>query len=348
MKRFISIFLTLVLTFLACPAFAADALLINGAGATFPYPLYSKWFSEYRKKDPSVQINYQSIGSGGGIRQFREKTVDFGATDVPMNAEQMRQAGTPVVHVPTTLGAAVLTYHLPGVTKELRFTGELVADLFLGKIENWNDPRIAALNPGVKLPEDSVIIIHRSDGSGTTAVFTDYLSKVSPEWKDKVGAGTAVSWPAGLGGKGNEGVAGLIKQTPGALGYVELLFAKSNQLPYAALQNAAGVFVLPDLQSVTAAADEAVKTMPEDFRTSITQMPGKKSYPISAMTYLLIYQNLAAEKGNQKSKKILEFLNWAITDGQKYAETLFYSPLPEKLVKKIQTRLKAVQVSTPQ
>jgi len=314
--------------------------LVNGAGATFPYPLYSKWFSEYQKVDTDAQFNYQSIGSGGGIRQFSEKTVDFGASDAPMTDEQLKKAGAAVVHIPTVLGAVVVTYNLPEVGAGLKLTGDIVADMYLGKITKWDDARIKKLNPEKKLSGD-VMVVRRSDGSGTTYVFTDYLAKVSPEWKAKVGNGTAVNWPVGLGGKGNEGVAGSVKQTPGTVGYVELIYAKSNNLQYATLQNKAGQFVEPTLENVTSAADAALKTMPADYRVSITDAPGKTAYPISAFTYLLVWKTMAdANKG----AKIVKFLKWATKEGQGLAAGLHYAPLPKSLVKKIEATVGQIEV----
>lgn len=314
-------------------------LLINGAGATFPYPLYSKWFSEYSKADTSVQFNYQSIGSGGGIRQFLEKTVDFGASDAPMTDEQLAKSSVPVLHIPTVLGAVVLTYHLPGIQKPLNFDGTTVAEIFLGKITAWNDAKIAALNPGVALPGDAIMVVHRSDGSGTTAIFTDYLANVSSEWKSKVGQGTAVSWPVGLGGKGNEGVTGLVKQAPGTIGYVELIYAANNQLPYANIKNKAGKIVEPKLESVSAAAAGAMKNMPADFRVSIVNAEGALSYPISGFTYLLVYQKMPDA---QKAQKITSFLRWALKDGQALASKLHYAPLPKQLLTKVETKIKSI------
>lgn len=338
MKKLKVLFLATVTAALLPQAFAAT--LINGAGATFPYPLYSKWFSEYQKLHPEVQINYQSIGSGGGIRQLIDKTVDFGASDAPMTDEQLAKATIPIVHVPTVLGAVAVTYNLPGIEKGLKLTPELLADIFLGKVAKWNDSKIVALNAGVKLPETAIMVAHRSDGSGTTAIFTDYLSKVSPEWKSKAGTGTAVNWPAGLGGKGNEGVAGLIKQSPGAIGYVELIYALNNNLSYAAMKNKAGKFVLPEIKSVTAAAAGAVKDMPADFRVSIANADGKEAYPISGFTYLLVYKNMPdAAKG----KQIVDFLKWAMKDGQKFAEPLHYAPLPKPVVVKIEKVISGVK-----
>jgi phosphate transport system substrate-binding protein len=334
--------LAAVLLFLSTvlSAQAAKVVSINGAGATFPYPLYSKWFSEYRKVDPSVEINYQSIGSGGGVRQLLEDTIDFGASDSPMKDEQLAKAKRPIFHFPTVMGAVVLTYNLPGITNEVRLTSELVADLFLGKIYYWNDPKIQAVNPGVKLPDVPVMIVHRSDGSGTTAVFTDYLSKVSPEWKSRVGAGTAVKWPIGLGGKGNEGVTGFVKNSPGALGYVELLYAEKNHLQVALLQNLEGIYVKPEARTISAAAAGSLKDMPKDFRISITNQKGKDSYPIASFTYLLVYSRMSPEKGN----KIRDFLTWAVRDGQKMASSLFYAPLPDSLVTKVEARIRELEI----
>jgi phosphate transport system substrate-binding protein len=317
----------------------AAPALINGAGATFPFPLYSKWFTEYQKVDPEVQINYQSIGSGGGIRQFTEKTVDFGASDAPMTDEQIAKVQD-VLHIPTVLGAVVLTYNLPGLTKPLVLSGDVVADIFLGTITKWDDARIAKLNPGVKLPGDAILVAHRSDGSGTSAIFTDYLSKVSADWKSKVGAGPAVNWPTGLGGKGNEGVTGLVKQTPGALGYVELIYAKNNNLAYASLKNHAGKVVEPSTASVTAAAAGSLKTIPADFRVSITDATGAGAYPISGFTYLLVSKNMGKDKGT----KIVKFLKWAVADGQKFAEPMYYAPLPKALVTKVKARIAEISV----
>jgi phosphate transport system substrate-binding protein len=322
------------------PAAGHAVELINGAGATFPYPLYSKWFSDYQKVDPDAQINYQSIGSGGGIRQFLERTVDFGASDAPMNEEQLGKADTPVVHIPTVLGAVVITYNLPGLQAALKLSPEIVAGLFLGKIKKWNDPRLAKLNPGQSLPDTDVMVAYRSDGSGTTGIFTDYLSKVSAEWKEKVGSGTAVKWPVGLGGKGNEGVSGIVKQTPGSVGYVELIYAKNNQLAFASIKNKSGAFVEPSPKSVSAAAAGAMKTIPADFRVSITNAAGKSAYPISGFTYLLVYKSMPKAKGEH----IVKFLRWAIADGQKSAEPLHYAPLPKALVRKVQAQLGEIQL----
>jgi phosphate transport system substrate-binding protein len=313
--------------------------LINGAGATFPYPLYSKWFSEYQKVAKDVSINYQSIGSGGGVRLFQERTVDFGASDSPMNAEQMAKNPEPALHIPTALGAVVATYNLPGVEGNLQLTPDVLADIFLGKLTSWDDARIQKDNPKAKLPKTPIMVVHRADGSGTTGIFTDYLSKVSPEWQKKVGAGSAVKWPVGLGGKGNEGVTALVKQTPGTIGYVELIYAKSNKLAYAAIQNSAKEFVLPSVESVTAAAGESLASIPEDFRVSITNPAGKGAYPISSFTYILVYQNQPTGKG----EKLVAFLRWAIKDGQTLAGALHYAQLPSKLVPKIAAKLDTIK-----
>ena len=322
---------------LTLPVFAASTL-INGAGATFPSPLYAKWFSDYQKEHPDTQINYQPIGSGGGIKQLLDHTVDFGASDAPMTDEQLAKSQVLVLHIPTVLGAVAVTYNVPGIPKGLKLTPEVLADLFLGKITKWNDPKLFALNPQTKFPDTAVLIAHRSDGSGTSAIFTDYLSKVSPEWKQKVGTGTAVNWPSGLGGKGNEGVAGLLKQTPGALGYVELIYAEKNSLAYASIKNSAGSFVEPSLKAVTEAAAGSLKNMPADFRISITNSAGKTAYPISGFTYLLIYQSMPADKGS----KLVSFLNWAETEGQKSAAPLLFAPLPEELIQKVKAKIKLI------
>ena len=318
----------------------AQTLTINGAGATFPYPIYSKWFDEYHKAHPNVQINYQSIGSGGGIRQLSAGTVFFGASDGPMTNEQILAAGFPILHLPTVLGGVVPVYNVPGVSGELRFTGPLLADIFLGKIVRWNDPAIARVNPGVNLPAADVTVAHRSDGSGTNYIFCDYLSKVSPEFKRTVGVGTSVKWPAGVGGKGNEGVSALVKQTPGAIGYVELIYALQNSIPYGSVQNAAGEYVRPTLETVTAAAAEAVKAMPKDFRVSITNAPGRNAYPISSFTWLLLRER----SGDAQRARILnDFVHWALTDGQRYCSELGYAPLPSEVVPLELAALKGVR-----
>ena len=322
---------------LALPALAQTTL--NGAGATFPYPMYSKWFSEYHKLHPDIEINYQSIGSGGGIRQVLAGTVDFGASDGPMNDEQLSQAKTKILHVPTVLGADVPAYNVPGVATDLRFSPEALAGIFLGKITSWNDPAIAKENPGVKLPGDQIVVIHRSDGSGTTYIFTDYLSKVSPDWQSQVGKGTSVKWPVGLGGKGNEGVAGMIRQMQGSIGYIELIYAVQNKIPYGIVRNAAGSYVKANLESVTAAAG-SVKSMPVDFRVSITNAPGKDAYPISSFTWLLIP---AQSKDAAKGKILADFLSWMVDDGQKMTADLTYAPLPEGVAAKVRAEIKQVR-----
>jgi phosphate transport system substrate-binding protein len=322
---------------LSVPAFAQTTL--NGAGATFPYPMYSKWFSKYHDAHPDIQFNYQSIGSGGGIRQVLAGTVDFGASDGPMSDEQLAQAKTKILHVPTVLGADVPAYNIPGITSDLKFTPEALAGIFLGKITSWNDPAIAKENPGVKLPGDQIIVIHRSDGSGTTYIWTDYLSKISSEWQSQAGKGTSVKWPVGLGGKGNEGVAGMIRQMQGAIGYVELVYAVQNKITYGSVRNAAGEFVKANLDSVTAAA-ASVKSMPADFRVSITNAPGKDAYPISSFTWLLIP---AQSKDAAKGKIIADFLNWMVDDGQKMTADLTYAPLPESVVTKVKAEIKQVR-----
>jgi phosphate transport system substrate-binding protein len=321
----------------AAPAWAQN---INAAGATFPYPIYSKWFDEYHKLHPNVQINYQSIGSGGGIRQLLDKTVDFGASDGPMTDEQLQQAGFKVLHFPTVLGAAVPSYNIPGVTGELKFTPEAIAGIFLGKVTKWNDPAIAGANPGVKLPADDIVVIHRSDGSGTTYIWTDYLSKVSSEWQSKVGKNTSVNWPVGLGGKGNEGVAGLLKQTPDSIGYVELIYAIQNSLPYGTVKNSSGEFIKASLAGVSAAAAGAAKSMPEDFRVSITNPPGKEAYPISSFTWLLIPAQI---QDPAKKTAIKDFLTWMLTSGQQFCEPLAYAKLPKEVVAKEQKAIALIQ-----
>jgi phosphate transport system substrate-binding protein len=326
MKRLILAGTLLPLLF-AGAASAADT--INAAGATFPAPIYQKWAEEFKAKS-GVAINYQSVGSGAGIKQYTDGTVDFGASDMPMTDDQLKaKAGT--LHFPTVLGADVVTYNIPGITADLNFSGPTVAGIFMGGITKWNDPKIAADNPGVKLPATDIVVIHRSDGSGTSFIFTDYLSKVSPEWKSKVGASTSVAWPVGLGGKGNEGVTGLVKQTPGAVGYVELVYAVSQKLGYADIKNASGKFIKANFDSVTAAAAGAAKDMPADFRVSITNAPGATAYPISSFTWLLIPNQI---KDPAKKKSITDFLNWILTDGQKDAQGLSYAPLPAAVVEK--------------
>jgi phosphate transport system substrate-binding protein len=331
----------LVCFLLALPAVGQTTL--NGAGATFPYPMYSKWFSEYNKIHPDVRINYQSIGSGGGIRQVTEGTVEFGASDMPMTDDQLKESQAKlkakVLNIPTVLGAVVPAYNIPGVSGELKFTPEILAAIFLGKISNWNDAAIAAANPGVKFPNQEIIVVHRSDGSGTTFVWTDYLSKISNEWKTQVGASTSVKWPKGMGGKGNENVAGLIRQLPGSIGYVELIYAVQNKILYGSVRNSSGAFLKGSLEGVTAAAASVAK-MPPDFRVSITNAPGKDAYPISSFTYLLIPQQ---SKDQAKGKILADFLNWMVNDGQKMTTALAYAPLPDSVAAKVKDAIKQVK-----
>jgi len=310
---------------------ARSQMLINGAGSTFGYPIYSKWFDQYTKVDSGVRFNYQSIGSGGGIMMLKNKTVDIGASDAPLNDTQQTQMPGPVLHFPSVMGADVIAYNLPEIKQKLRLTGPVVADIFLGNIVKWNDPAITKLNPGVALPDQSIVTVHRSDGSGTTYIFADYLSKVSPEWQQKVGKGTSLKWPVGLGGKGNEGVTGIIQQTPGSIGYNELTYSLANKIPFAEIQNSAGNFVNATLAGVTAAAAGASGNMPADFRVSITDAPGADSYPISSFTWLLVYKN---QSDKQTGSAIVKFLKWGLTDGQKYAPALYYAPLPQAVVEK--------------
>jgi phosphate transport system substrate-binding protein len=331
--RRIALFLCLAL---ALPAFAQTTL--NGAGATFPYPIYSKWFSEYHKAHSDVQVNYQSIGSGGGIRQVLAGTVDFGASDSPMTDEQLGQAKVKILHTPTVLGAVVPAYNIPGVTGEVKFTPEALAGIFLGKITSWNDKALTAANPGVNFPNQPIVVIHRSDGSGTSYIFTDYLSKVTADWKNGPGKGTSVKWPVGLGGKGNEGVAGMIRQMEGSVGYVELIYALQNKITYGSMKNPAGDFVKASLESVTTAA-ASVKNMPADFRVSITNAPGKGAYPISSFTWLLIPTK---SQDPNKGKILTDLLNWCETDGQKLTADLSYAPLPDTVVAKVKEAIKQV------
>jgi phosphate transport system substrate-binding protein len=323
---------------------ADNALLINGAGATFPYPIYSKWFDVYHTKNPNFQFNYQSVGSGAGIKQVTEGTVDFGATDGPMNDDQLKafqdKHGFGILHFPTVLGAAVPTYNVPGVSAPLNFTPDALAGIFLGKITKWNDPTIAGANKGATLPAADIIVVHRSDGSGTTFIWTDYLSKVSEEWKSKVSKGTSVNWPVGLGGKGNEGVTGLIKQTPNSIGYVELIYAVQNNIPYGMVKNSSGNLVKADLASVSAAAAGAAKSMPDDFRVSITDAPGKNAYPISSFTWLLIPQKF---QDGGKRDAVKGFLSWMLSEGQDSVESLSYAKLPKEVVEKEKKAINNIQ-----
>ena len=333
-------------------AFSAAALLsgvapaqsvdLTGAGATFPYPIYSKWFADYAKST-GVKINYQSIGSGGGIRQLSEQTVDFGASDGPMSDQELASAkGGPVLHFPTVMGAVVITYNVPGITRPLNLTGDAIADIFAGKITKWNDAQIVAQNRGVPLPNSDILVVHRSDGSGTTYIFSDYLNTVSPSWSSSLGKGKEIKWPVGLGGKGNEGVAGQVKQTPGSIGYVELAYAKQNGLPFANVKNAAGRYVTPSIASVTAAAASMKLPKNTDYRVSIANAPGKDSYPISSMTWILVYQN---QPDRVKGTKLVNFLKWAYKDGERTAASLDYAPLPSSMVSQLQNRLKTIRIA---
>ncbi len=336
----------LVLLSALLPSLAhSQSVDLNGAGATFPNPIYSKWFSDYAAKT-GVKINYQSIGSGGGIRQLSEQTVDFGASDAPMSDAELANAkGGPVLHFPTVLGAVVVTYNIPGTRRALNLSGDVVADIFLGRITRWNDARIASQNRGVALPASDILVVHRSDGSGTSYIFTDYLSAVSPSWAAGPGKGKEVKWPVGLGGKGNEGVAGQVKQTPGSIGYVELAYARQNKLSYAAIRNADGHYVAPTIESVTAAASGALQRLGKktDYRISIVNATGKNSYPISSFTWILAYQNQADPV---KGKKLLNFLRWAYSDGEKTASSLDYAPLPSSLISTLEARLNTIKVGS--
>lgn len=325
MKRLITTLFALLVATVA----AAQTVQINGAGATFPYPIYSKWFSEYNKLHPNAEINYQSIGSGGGIRQLTNQTVFFGASDGPMTNDQIYAAGFPIVHLPTVLGGVVPVYNVPGVSVELRFPGRVLAEIFMGKITKWNDPAIRNVNPSINLPSDDITVVHRSDGSGTNYIFCDFLSKISPEFKQTVGVSTSVKWPTGVGGKGNEGVAALVKQTPGSIGYVELIYALQNKISYGSVLNVAGEYVRASVETVTNAAAGAARAMPRDFRVSITNAPGKNSYPISSFTWLLVQQS---PKDRVRARIMNEFIAWALTDGQRYCAELGYAPLPNEVV----------------
>jgi phosphate transport system substrate-binding protein len=337
--KFTTLILSLGALIISGAGNSADAqMTMNGAGATFPYPIYSKWFDEYAKVDPSVRFNYQSIGSGGGQKQIIAQTVDFGASDGPMSDQNLKSAPGKLLHIPTVAGAVVLSYNLPG-NPAVKLDGETTAGIYLGTIKTWKDPKLAALNPGVALPDEEIIVVHRSDGSGTTYIFTDYLSKVSADWKAKVGNNTSVNWPAGLGGKGNEGVSGQVKQTPGAIGYVELIYATQNKMPYADVKNAEGAFVRPSLDSVTAAI--ATAQIPDDFRFSITNAPGMDSYPIAGVTWLLVYEQ---QKDAAKGKKLVEFLKWAGTKGEEMAKQLDYAPLPDNLRDRVLKRIDEIKM----
>ena len=334
MRKIVPLF---VCVLLAMPVVGQTTL--NGAGATFPYPIYSKWFSEYHKLHPDVQINYQPIGSGGGIRQVTAGTVDFGASDMPMTDKQLQDAKTKILNLPTVLGAVVPAYNIPGVTGEVKFTPDILAGIFLGRIGKWNDQAITAANPGVNLPDKEIIVVHRSDGSGTSFIWTDYLSKVSPDWKSQVGSDTSVKWPIGMGGKGNEGVSGMIRQLPGSIGYIELIYALQNNIPFGSVRNSSGAFVKASLASVTAAAASSPK-MPADFRVSITNSPGKDAYPISSFTWLLIPEQ---SKNPANGKILADFLSWMLTEGQTMTSALSYAPLPENVVAKVKETIKQVR-----
>lgn len=339
MKRSLGLALLLALVGSVCLA----ETKLTGAGATFPYPIYSKWFDEYHKQHSDIEFNYQSKGSGAGIRQLTEGTVDFGASDGPMTDQQLKDAkdkrGTDIIHIPTVLGAVVPAYNLPDVNKELRFSGDSLAGIFLGKITKWNDPAIAKDNPGVNLPDKAIVVVHRAEASGTSYIFTDYLSKVSPEWQQKVGKGTAVQWPTGLGQQGNEAVAGMVKQMDGALGYVELIYALQNKISFGPVKNAAGEYVKASLESTTAAA-ASVKDMPDDFRVSITNAPGKTAYPIASFTWLLIPLKWSDPV---KQKAMVDYLNWMVDSGEKMTETLFYAPLPKNVAAKVKAKIKEIK-----
>jgi len=340
MKRIVLSSLLLLCLAATAGAQGGNTLLLNAAGATFPYPIYSKWFDVYHTQHPNIQINYQSIGSGGGIRQLQAGTVDFGASDGPMSDDQLAQSKFKILHFPTVLGAVVPTYNVPGVSGDLNFTQKALAGIYLGTITKWNDPEIANANKGMSLPNSDIVVVHRSDGSGTSYIFTDFLSKVSDDWKNKVGKGTSVNWPVGLGGKGNEGVTGLVKQTPGSIGYVELIYALSNNIPYGNVQNAAGKFLKADLAGVTAAAAGAAKDMPDDFRVSITNAPGATSYPISSFTWLLIPAQIS-DAG--KRDAIKGFVKWMLAEGQSYNEGLSYAKLPKPVVAKEMKAISLIQ-----
>jgi phosphate transport system substrate-binding protein len=341
-----TVWLSVSVTLLVCIACSpkgtgttAGPIQLQGAGATFPNPLYQKWLSEYGKLHPDVKIDYQSIGSGGGVKQIMAQTVDFGASDSPMTNEDLKAAQAEILHIPTVLGAVVLTYNLQGVSQTLHFTPEVIADIFLGKIKKWNDPRIASDNAGAKLPASDITIVHRSDGSGTSAVFTDYLCKVSPEWKEKVGTGPSPSWPVGIGGKGNEGVTGQVKNTPNTIGYVELIYALQNKLPVAQIKNASGAFVEPSSDSVMAAAAASAGSTPDDLRVSITNAQGPQAYPISSYTYILVYKN---QKDAAKGKVLVDFLWWGIHNGESFAKNLSYVPLPDDIAKRTEVKINSI------
>jgi len=336
-KRLVSILLVFLLVLSGCGQ--RQALLINGAGASFPYPIYSRWIAEYGKVEKGVKINYQSIGSGAGIQQITAGVIDFGGSDAPMSDEQLKLAPGEILHIPTVLGAVAVIYNLPDMKGKLKITPAILADIYLGRIKKWNDPSLLAVNPGLKLPDSAILVVHRSDGSGTTSIFTDYLSTVSPEWKQKVGKGTSVQWPVGIGGKGNEGVSKEVQSSAASIGYVELAYALLNNLEYAGVQNKAGKFIGPSLESTTAAAAGAVAAMPEDLRVSIVDPPGEDAYPIAGFTYILVYKEQADPA---KGKAVAEFLWWAVHEGEKLAAELHYAPLPPEVVKKAEEKLKSI------
>jgi phosphate transport system substrate-binding protein len=341
LKRRLILALFIVLAFVGLGRSGYADLLINGAGATFPYPIYSKWFDVYAKEHPGIKFNYQSIGSGGGIRMLSNRTVDLGASDAPLTDQQLSEAPGKIFHFPSVMGADVLAYNLPGFKGTLRLTGPVIADIFLGKITKWDDKEIRALNPGAAIPSQDIVVCHRSDGSGTTYIFVDYLSKVSPSWASEVGKGTSVKWPVGLGGKGNEGVTALVEQTPGAIGYIELIYALNNHIPFAEIQNKAGNWVTASLAGVTAAAASVAGNMPADFRVSITNAPGAQAYPISSFTYLLVYQK---QTNKEIGEQIVKFLHWALTEGQTLAPSLQYAPVPAEVVQKEEAQIQQIQV----
>jgi phosphate transport system substrate-binding protein len=341
-KKLLSVGFAVGFVLLGC-THARSQMLINGAGSTFGYPIYSKWFDAYTKVDPDVRFNYQSIGSGGGINMLLNRTVDIGASDAPLTEEQLKRTPAPVLHFPTVLGAVSVAYNLPGFTGALRLTGPVIADIYLGKITKWNDPAMAKLNPGATLPDKAITVVHRSDGSGDTYIFADYLSKVSPEWAKQVGTSTSVKWPVGLGGKGNEGVTALVKQTPYSIGYVTLIYALEIHMPVAEVQNRDGVWIKPSLKSVTAAAAGAAANMPSDFRVSIVNAPGHDAYPISSFTWMIVYVH---QKDAKRGDAIKKFLRWMLEKGQRYAPGMNYAPLPEQVVKLEEAQLNKIEVAS--
>jgi phosphate transport system substrate-binding protein len=343
LRRRFAFFIATAITFMAIGCRggggAGEQVTLRGAGATYPNPLYQKWISEYGKLNPNVRVDYQSIGSGGGQKQIREQTVDFGASDSPMSDQDLKNSPGEILHIPMVLGAVVITYNLPDLSQPLHFSPDVVADIFLGKIKRWDDGRIKADNPGVNLPAADITVVHRSDGSGTTGVWVDYLSKISGEWKQKVGVGTSVNWPVGIGGKGNEGVTGQVKQTPNTIGYVELIYALQNKLPVGLIKNKSGNFVPASLASVTAAATGALANTPDDLRVSITDSPGADAYPVSSYTYILAYKE---QKDTAKGKALVDYLWWCIHDGERFTNDLQYAPLPAEIVKRAETKINSI------